>query len=455
MKNALDHDIKVPNHIVSFMDTFRKAGFEIYLVGGSVRDLILNRPIDNWDFTTNANPDEIQGLFEKTIYNNDYGTVIIPVELKDDIKILCEVTPYRKEGKYSDGRHPDSIEWADNIEDDVERRDFTINALAYDGETLVDIVGGLDDMKAKVIKAVGDPDRRFKEDGLRLMRGIRFASQLEFMIEDETRDSIGRNAGLIKNISWERIRDEFLKILASDHPAEGIIFLKQLNILQEILPEVDACFAIEQKSPERHHIYDVGTHLIETVRHIPSKDPITRFAGLLHDVGKKDTLDVDPETGIKTFYNHEIVGANIANEVGERFRLSKKDRYKLVKLVRYHMFSVSEKQTDKAVRRFIRKVGKEDLQDMLDLRTGDRIGSGAKPTSWRTELFKDRLIEVQKKPFTVHDLKISGDDVMKKLNIKPGPIIGEILENLFEEVVESGLKNEKQVLLDRLETLRS
>jgi tRNA nucleotidyltransferase/poly(A) polymerase len=218
MKKALP----LPDFVVSFMDTFRKAGFEIYLVGGPVRNLLLQKPINNWDLTTNAQPEEIQKLFSDSVYNNDYGTVIIPLEIAgNEEKIIFEVTPFRTEGTYSDGRHPDDIIWANSINDDLVRRDFTINALAYDGENLIDITEGLKDIDKKIIRAVGDPDKRFQEDGLRLIRAVRFATQLEFVIEDKTRESIIKNAHLLQNISWERIRDEFLKILSSEHPANS------------------------------------------------------------------------------------------------------------------------------------------------------------------------------------------------------------------------------------------
>lgn len=441
--------LSLPEFIVAFMDIFRKADYQIYLVGGPVRNLLLNRSIDNWDFTTNANPDQIQKLFSEALYNNNYGTVLIPLTVAEE-KVLCEVTPYRKEGQYSDGRHPDDISWADTLEEDLVRRDFTINSLAYDGVKLVDITGGLKDLEGKIVKAVGDPDKRFQEDALRLIRAVRFATQLEFQIEKETLASIVKNAQLIQQISWERIRDEFFKILSSGKPADGVLLLRETGLLGYILPEIEACFAVEQKSPERHHIYDVGTHLVETLRNCTSTDPITRFAALLHDVGKKDTHEKDAETDIITFYNHEIVGANIANSIAERFRLSKKERFKLVKLVRYHMFSVSELQTDKALRRFIRKVGLDNLEDILLIRTADRVGSGALETSWRTELFKKRLLEVQKEPFEIKDLKISGVDVMEILNIKPGPRIGDILKEIFAEVEEKKLENKREILLQKV-----
>lgn len=435
----------LPDYAVDIMHTFRENGYLIYVIGGPVRNLLLGRPIDNWDFTTNATPDQMMQLFPDATCNNDFGTVTISIPYHDE-KMLCEITPFRKEGTYSDTRHPDTIAWAKTLEEDVQRRDFTINALATDGSEVFDYVNGGQDLENKLVRTVGDPDRRFQEDGLRLIRAIRFATELEFLIEEKTREAIQRNAAGITQISWERIRDEFLKILASPHPAEGVLFLKQTGLLPYVLPELEACFGVEQKSPERHHVFDVGTHLVEALRQCPSPDAMTRFATLLHDIGKVATQATDEKTGIITFYNHEVVGAQQAENIADRFRLSRKQKEKLLILIRYHMFSVEEIQTDSALRRFIRTVGKDNLDDMLALRTGDRIGGGAKPTSWRTELFKKRLIEVQKKPFTVADLKISGHDVMEKLGIKPGPEVGKILDELFEKVIEGELKNEREAL---------
>ena len=437
--------IKLPDEVTKLMNEFKKNKYQIYVVGGAVRDATLKKNVDNWDFTTNAIPDEIRKLFPDSFYNNIYGTVSIPQD-----KIIFEITPFRKESNYSDSRHPEKIEWAKTVEEDLSRRDFTINAIAYDGKNIIDPYGGQKDLSNRLIKAVGDPDIRFKEDALRLLRAVRFTSQLGFLIEDTTRDSIQKNAGLITKISWERIRDEFLKILAGDHPSEGILFLKNTGLLSYILPEVDVCFAIPQKSPKRHHVYDVGTHLVMALKHCPSSDPITRFATLIHDIGKAKTFYKDEKTDLITFYNHEVVGKKQAENIAERFKLSNKQKDKLITLVAEHQYTVSETQTDKAIRRFIRSVTKEYLQDMLDLRTGDRIGSGAKPTSWRNELFKKRLEEVQKQPFQIKDLKIDGNDVMKLLKIKPGPKIGSILKKLFEKVSEGKIKNEKQALLDQL-----
>ncbi|MGB9883403.1 MAG: CCA tRNA nucleotidyltransferase [Microgenomates group bacterium] len=445
---------KLPQEIKEIFEIFKKNNFQIYLVGGAVRDLLLGKNPTNFDFTTNANPSQIQKLFSESFYNNDYGTVSIPINLeKEKVSTFVEITPFRAESDYQDYRHPQKIVWAKTLDEDLARRDFTINAIAYDGLKIYDPFEGQIDLKNKIIKTVGEPDKRFNEDALRLMRAIRFASQLGFLIEENTRRSIEKNSHLITKISWERIRDEFLKILKSDHPSEGILFLRNTRLLHYILPELDVCFSIPQKSPKRHHIYDVGTHLVMSLKYCPSKDEITRFATLIHDIGKAKTFKKDQNTGLITFYNHEVVGTKLAEKIADRFRLSNKQKEKLVRLVKYHQFTVSEIQTDKAIRRFIREVGKEYLQDILDLRVGDRVGSGAKPSSWRFELFKKRLIEVQKEPFKITDLKVNGNDVMEILKIKPGPKVGEVLKNLFEKVVNKKLPNDRQALLEEIKKI--
>ena len=448
--------LPLPDDVKKFMSVFERNDFQIYVVGGAVRDLLLGKKAesldDNWDFTTNATPEEILKLFPKGYYNNTYGTVGV-AQKESGEKRIFEVTTFRKEAEYEDHRHPKKITWAKTVNEDLARRDLTINAMAYDGKSLIDLFDGQKHLKEKIISTVGNPDKRFAEDALRLIRTIRFASQLGFMIDEKTKNSIQKNSSLISKVSWERIRDEFIKILASDYPSEGIIFLHTTGLLVHILPELDICFVIPQKSPKRHHVFDVGTHAIMSLKHCPSKDPITRFATLIHDIGKVKTFRKDEKTRLITFYNHEVVGTKLTEKIADRFKLTNKQREKLVQLVKYHQFTVSEVITDKAVRRFIRDIGKEYLQDMLDLRVGDRIGSGAKPTSWRLELFKKRLIEVQKEPFKITDLKINGNDVMKVLKIKPGPQVGKILKSLFDLVVNSKLKNDRKTLLDKLITM--
>ncbi|PIV08061.1 polynucleotide adenylyltransferase [Candidatus Roizmanbacteria bacterium CG03_land_8_20_14_0_80_39_12] len=435
----------LPATVLEFMNTIRESGFEVYVVGGAVRNLILNKPVTNWDFTTNATPEKIQKLFPDSFYHNTYGTVTIK-----NGNDLFEITPFRKESNYTDNRHPEKIEWAKTVGEDLARRDFTINAMAFDGKKIIDIFEGKKHIDERKIVAVGNADTRFQEDALRMMRGIRFASQLGFLIDDETRNAMTRNSKLIKNISWERIRDELLKIVGSDHSAEGVLFLKSTGILKHILPELNDCFAIPQKSPNRHHIYDVGTHLVMSLKSCPSSDPVTRLASLLHDIGKVGTFHKDQKTQMITFYNHEVIGTIQAKQIADRLRLSNEQKTKFVRLIEFHQFTVTEDQTDKAVRRFIKDVGKEYIQDMLDLRTADRVGSGATPTSWRLDLFKKRIVEVQKEPFTVKDLKVDGTDVMKVLNIKPSKQVGDILDKLFEQVVEKKLENDREILLKNI-----
>ncbi|MBI2405544.1 CCA tRNA nucleotidyltransferase [Candidatus Microgenomates bacterium] len=448
----------IPSFVQELVERFQKKGFEIYIVGGAVRDLLMERDVTDWDFTTNATPEQILELFAGAFYDNKFGTVGIPVEKTQ----ILEVTTFRREETYSDRRHPDKVVWGESLEEDLARRDFTINAMAFKIahglQTTVDIqiidpFHGQEDLKNKLIRAVGNPQERFREDALRMMRAVRIASELGFVIEEKTFEAIKMNVPLIRKISAERIRDELFKLLASPYQYEGIVMLRNAGLLVEILPEVEEAFDIPQKSPKRHHVVDVGTHLLYSLRYCPSKDSLVRLAALLHDIGKPQTFKKDEKTGVITFYNHEVVGGRIANQVANRLRLSKKEIDKLFRLVRWHLFTVDERQTDSALRRFIRNVGVENLEDILAVRTGDRLGGGATETSWRLELFKKRLLEVQKQPFSVQDLKINGNDVMKELGITSGPKVGQVLNALFAEVEEGKLKNNREDLLKRMEEI--
>lgn len=441
----------IPQEVEDILKKFEREKFEIYIVGGAVRDLLMGQVPDDWDFTTNAKPDEILKILGKeSYYDNKFGTVGLPSKEGLD---PFEVTTFRTESNYVDARRPEKVEWGKSIEEDLQRRDFTINAIALDkNRKLIDPYSGRKNIEKKTIRAVGDPNERFSEDGLRLMRAIRIASQLNFKIEEKTLEAIKANANLINKISRERIKDELFKILSSIHAYDGILMLKESGILLEILPEVEKMFGVEQKSPGRHHIYDVGTHSLMSLKFCEPKDPITRFATLIHDIGKPTTFK-KLETGTITFYNHEVVGAAIAKRIAERLKFSKKEQEKLLKLIRFHQFTVNEFQTDASIRRFIKNVGVENLNDMIALRIADRLGSGAKETSWRTEDFKKRIIEVQKQPFSIKDLKINGTDIMKELDIKPGPKVGEILKSLFTEVVEKKLENNKEVLIRKLKKI--
>lgn len=443
--------IDLPKEAEAILKKFNKAGYEIYIVGGAVRDIIMGRPTNDWDFTTNATPDEILKVVPGGLYNNQFGTVF--TDNSEDSDRPYELTTFRTEEGYEDFRHPTKITWGKSLEEDLARRDFTINALALNKDLeVVDQYGGQKDIENKLIKAVGDPGARFSEDALRMMRAVRIASELGFKIDNETFDAIKKNSALINKIAKERVKDELFKLLSSPNPYEGINHLKESGLLAEILPELEKCFGVEQKSPGRHHIYDVGTHLLMSLKECKSADPVTRFAVLVHDIGKPQTYR-KLENGTITFYNHEMVSTKIAINIADRLKFSKKEKDKFVTLVRWHQFTVDEHQTDSAIRRFLKNVGLNNIEDMLALRIADRLGGGARETSWRLEEFKKRLVEVQKEPFSIKDLKINGNDIMKKLNLKPGPEVGEILEKLFKEVEDKKLDNKKEDLVKALSAL--
>lgn len=446
MKKVVRVKSKLPKETLKVFKKFQKAGFEIYLVGGAVRDLLLGKKVKACDFTTNATPEEIQKLFPDSFYDNLFGTVGIPIN-----KEIYEITTYRTEGGYTDRRHPDKVIWGEKLEEDLKRRDFTINAIAIgptkeDQLELIDLFKGEEDLKRKIIRAVGDPQERFNEDALRMMRAIRIATQLGFIIEEKTFQAIKRNAVHIQKISGERVRDELMKILASHYPADGLILLDNSGLLDQILPELTKGKGVLQAG---HHQDDVFTHSLKSLKHCQNPDPIIRLAALLHDIGKP--VVARKRKGEITFYNHEVVGASIARHIGQRLRLSKKKREKLVNLVRWHMFTVDEKITDAAVRRFIKRVGKENVNEIMDLRIADRLGGGClSETSWRMRLLQKRILDVQKHTPSVSDLKVNGHDVMKILGISPGPKVGQILNNLFEEILNNPIKNKRKYLLKRI-----
>lgn len=455
-------NIALPEEVKIILDKFSKNGFQIYVVGGAVRDLLMNRTINDWDFTTDALPEEILKIFPEGFYDNKFGTVGISMQ-NDELRIknqadkqltqseIFEITTMRKEGDYKDFRHPVEVSWTNNIEEDLARRDFTVNAMALTSSfTLIDPYNGQEDINQKIIRAVGDPNKRFKEDALRLMRAIRIATQLEFKMEPKTYEAITVNAHLIKNIADERIRDEIFKLLNSNDPLPGILMLRETGILQIILPEIERCFHLIQEGPKHDRVYDIGEHSFLSLKYCPSTDPLVRFAALLHDVGKPDTVNIQSDGNV-TFYNHDIVGGRIVSNIAKRFSLSKKQTDKLYKLVRWHLFTVDENQTDSAIRRFITNVGSENIDDIMAVRIGDRLGGGTqKAVSWRMEKFKERIHQVLQKPFSITDLKVNGKDVMETLNLTPGPKVGEILGKLFEEVLEDSSKNTREYLLERI-----
>jgi tRNA nucleotidyltransferase (CCA-adding enzyme) len=450
----------IPSVVLELGQKFEKAGFSLYLVGGSVRDLLLEKEQKDWDFTTDAQPEEILKIIPDGFYNNKFGTVGISTEIG-----ILEITTMRKEGDYKDHRHPSVVGWTNNIDEDLARRDFTINAMALNisktviptkvegsqDDTIVDPFNGTNDLQNQIIKAVGDPNNRFQEDALRMMRAVRFSAQLNFKIEESTFEALKENKDLLHEIAWERIRDELFKLLATDNAYEGTVTLKDTGILEIILPELSRCFGVVQEGPKHDRIYDIGEHCLLSLKHCASTDPLVRFATLLHDIGKPDTYAVDKNDGNVTFYNHDVVGANISKNICRRFNLSKAQTDKVYKLIRWHMFTINEDQTDASIRRFIKNIGLENVDDMMALRVGDRLGGGTqKAVSWRMEKFRERIDQVMTKPFSITDLKINGKDVMETLNIPPGPKIGEILNELFQEVLDDSDKNNREYLIERL-----
>ncbi len=453
---------KIPKEILQIYDLIQSTDFEIYFVGGCVRNLLMNLSVKDWDLTTSATPEQILKLFPKAFYNNDFGTVGIPINEVSKV----EITTYRTESGFSNKRHPDNVTWGKTIEEDLSRRDFTMNSIAMklinspsdspiinhqSSIIFIDPYEGKKDIEKRIIRAIGNPKERFKEDALRLMRAVRFAAQLNFDIEETTGKEIKTDAKLITEISSERIQDELIKILASQDPVKGITLLKESGLLQYILPELLEGVDVSQVRPGRHHTTDVYTHNLMSLKFTPSPDPIVRLATLLHDVGKPKVQGVDKD-GLVTFYNHEIKGAKIAYEIAQRLKFSKKDTNKIVTLIRWHMFSVNENLSDAGIRRFIRRIGIENVADMMDLRIGDRLGGGTQTAeSWRLKRFKERVAgELAPKPFGINDLAIDGNDIMKELNLKPGPEVGKILKELFEEVDEDLSKNTKEYLLAKI-----
>ncbi|MBU0618635.1 HD domain-containing protein [Patescibacteria group bacterium] len=457
-------NLDLPEVVLKILTTLTKAGFQAYVVGGAIRDLLMDKELYDWDFTTDAQPEEIIKLFPEAFYDNVFGTVGVTGEhLKKQFKLkdkttedeaVFEITTFRSESGYSDRRRPDKVVWGKNLEEDLARRDFTVNAMALkiknaklkmQNYQIVDPYEGQEDLKKRLIRAVGNPNTRFSEDGLRMMRAIRIGAQLGFGIEEKTLAAINTNAELIKQIASERIRDEFLKLLVSDYPKQGIMLMSSSGLLQEILPELLAMRGVTQAG---HHTKDVWDHSLDSLQECPSRDPIVRLAVLLHDVGKPTVFQ--RQKGTITFYNHEVVGARMAKKIADRLRLSKKQKELLWLLVRWHMFAYEPKMTDKAIRRFIRRVGRENINQMMMLRIGDRLGGGSKATSWRLRELQERIGQVLYTPMQISDLKISGHDVMKVLKIKSGPKIGQVLEKLFDEVMDDAAKNDREYLLKRI-----
>ena len=447
----------VPFEVKNIAKTLENGGFEAYLVGGCVRDLILEKTPKDWDITTNATPEQIQELFEDSFYNNDYGTVgVVNDNTPDETLRIIEITPYRLETTYSNARHPDSVEFGTSLEEDLKRRDFTMNAIAYSvsHENIVDPYMGQEDIKHKLVRAVGDPKERFTEDALRMLRAVRLATQLHFSIEEGTRKALKDIKDNLQNVSIERIRDEFSKILMTDQPMSGIILSRETGLLEYVVPDLERGVGVEQNGI---HIYDVFEHLLRTMQHAADKNwPFdVRLAGLLHDISKPETRRWSEKTNDYTFYGHEVVGARVTKKVLNDLKFPKKQVEKISKLVRWHMFfSDPDKITLSAVRRVIRNVGEENIWELLNLRICDRIGSGRpKEQPFRFRKYKAMVEQALRDPLSVTMLKIDGKQLMDVTREKAGPRIGWILHALLEEVLDDAGKNTEEWLQKRAQEL--
>lgn len=450
-------ELNVPNEVRGVTEALEKAGFEAYIVGGCVRDLLLGKTPKDWDVTTNANPEEIQGLFKETFYENAYGTVgVVNTETKEESVRVIEVTPYRLEATYSDSRHPDSVTFSSNLEDDLKRRDFTINAIVYNTskKELIDHYGGREDLDKRTIRAVGNPEKRFNEDALRILRAIRLASELHFMIDRDTENAIQKVSQKLSNIAKERIRDEFIRIVLSDKPMEGLLLAQKLGVLKFIDTNLDRGIGIEQNQA---HSYDVFEHNLRTLQHAAEKNWSfdIRLAGLFHDISKPETRRRSEEKNDWTFHGHEVVGARVTKKILVNLKFPNKTIDKVVKLVRWHMFfSDPEKITLGAVRRVIRNVGEENIWDLLDLRICDRIGTGRpKEQPFRFRKYKSMVEEALRDPLSVTMLKIDGKQVIEILGEGPGPKVGYILHALLEEVLDDPKRNTSEYLKKKAEEL--
>ena len=452
----------IPPEISSVTNMLERAGFEAYLVGGCVRDLYRGVAPKDWDVTTNAKPDEIIALFPKTFYENEYGTVGVVNEniAEGDVERgsmrVVEVTPYRKESTYANFRHPDEVSFSGKLEDDLLRRDFTMNAIAYDvsKKIIIDPYGGEADIARHIIKTVGKPEDRFHEDALRILRAVRFGAELGFAVEMETMNAVVAYAGRLEHIAGERIRDEFSKIIMSERPMEGVVLLNRTGVLKYIIPELEAGLGCEQNGD---HIYEVWEHNLRALQHSADRGwPLhVRIAALLHDVAKPHTRKWSDEKGDWTFYGHDVVGGRMAKKILERLRFPKKFIEDVSTLVRYHLFfSDIEKITLSAVRRIVAGVGPELVWDLMDVRSCDRIGMGRpKETPYRLRKYHSMIEEAMRAPVSVGMLKIDGAKIMEVLAVNPGREIGWVLHALFNEVLEDPEKNTVEYLTERTRAL--
>ena len=456
--------MKIPAEIQFVINKLKENKFEAYIVGGCVRDILRGVEPNDWDVATNAKPEEVGKIFLRSFANNKFGTVTVLTSSENPRLKEIEITTYRIDEKYTDKRHPDKIRWAKTIKEDLSRRDFTVNAMAMDiksevrslkSEVKIDPFKGQKDLKDKIIRAVRNPEERFSEDALRMLRAVRFTVTLGpkvWQIEEKTAQAIKKNAELLRFISKERIRDELLKTIDSENGARGIEILRRLNLLRYIIPELEQGFGVGQN---KHHIYQVYEHALLSLNYACQRNfsKYVKLAALFHDIGKPKVKQGDgPDS---TFYNHEIVGAKMTQKILERLKFSKKDIEKIVKLVRYHLFYYNVGEVgDSSVRRLLRKVGFKDMPELLEVRQSDRIGSGVpKAEPYKLRYLRYTVDKVSQDPISPQTLKVSGNDIMKILNVPPCPMVGQVLSYLLGQVLSDPQKNVRTFLEKEIKKL--
>lgn len=438
-------NINIPKNVKYIIDTFYQNNYEAYMVGGCVRDCILGLSPKDYDITTSATPEITQSLFKKTIPTGlDHGTVTVVIEHEG-----FEVTTYRTEGKYIDNRRPESVSFVSDIKEDLSRRDFTINAFAYNEQSgLVDYFDGLNDLNNKIIRAVGEPNARFQEDALRMLRAIRFSSQLDFSIEDKTLSAIKENCDLIKNISVERIRDELCKILMTPNASKGLTLLKDTGILEIILPEI---YNLVEYTPLcTNHNRDVFVHTLKVIDNTDT-DLILRLSALFHDVGKLNTLKRLP-SGHHYFPGHSEESAIMTKDILKRLKFDNETISSVYSIIYDHLVLMPEYMpTDGEIKRLINRVGIKNIFTLYDLQRAD-INSLWDPVPFlaKVDYMSDRTKDIlqNNEPLTIKDLHINGSNIIREFNLKPGKILGEILNYLLEKVLDNKDLNSKQTLLE-------
>ena len=443
--------ISVPNNVIVICKTLRDAGFEAYVVGGAIRDHLLGREAHDWDIATNARPDNVVGLFNHVIETGiQHGTVTVVLDDEG-----FEITTYRTDGTYSDGRHPDEVKFVQSIDDDLARRDFTINAIAYDpvDERLYDPFAGMCDIRAGLIRAVGSAGNRFREDGLRMLRALRFCSTLGFDLDEDTEAAITDDVPL--NVAPERIHDEICKAIMGWHPNRFFRALDTTGLLKRVLPEMLPTIGCTQN---KYHEFDVWTHTMHVLAATKSNLHL-RLAALFHDVAKPQTKGVNPVTGEATFYDHENASADFADKIMERLKFSNEDRKAVTHLVRNHLVMYDKSWSSSAIRRWVRKIGVCNIDDVLELARADAAGKCCAKVEIGVGNLNEFEIMISKLNVTpivtnTTQLAVDGNDVMNVLNVKPGREIGEALRMLLEVVTEYPELNTREKLLEILESRR-